>query len=66
MSVNIVSMVKCVLHSKSSQNKYLKYSLFMRDPMYITFHTVLLFCFFSLECKFLTVRYYCLYICLLP
>lgn len=64
MSVNIVSMVKCVLHSKLTQNKYLKYSLFMREPLYITFHTVLLF--FSLECKFLMVRYYCLYICLLP
>lgn len=46
MSVNIVSLTKYVLYSKLTQNKYLKQILFVREPMCITSHAVLLFQFF--------------------
>lgn len=46
MSVNIVSLTKCALYSKLTQNKYLKQILLVREPMCITSQAVLLFQFF--------------------
>lgn len=46
MSVNIVSLTKCILYSELTQNEYLKQILFVREPMCITSHAVPLFQFF--------------------
>ena len=38
----------------------------VNEGAYVYYLSYCIILFFSLECKFLMVRYYCLYICLLP